>query len=153
FVMPTIWSLVLGLLFGAIVATAGSFLLVPGLQHQLQLSKDYIGEILRFGKWIFLGSAVYFGAISFDRFYLPTVIPFALLGVYGISRTIAELISIPAGRLGNMVVFPFIASNSQGARSELRALMLPLRRKFLLLSAAGFAVAAATVDLAIKIIF
>jgi O-antigen/teichoic acid export membrane protein len=153
YVMPTIWSLVIGLLFGAIISTIGSFLLIPGLRLRFQLLKDYIGEIVRFGKWVFLGSAVYYGAISFDRFYLATVITFDLLGVYGISRAISELISLLAGRLGNMVVFPFIASKSHAARSELRALISPLRIKFLILAAVGFAFATATVDLAIKIVF
>ena len=45
--------------------------------------------------------------MSFDRLYFARVIPLALLGVYGISRTISELLTTLVMRLGNIVVFPF----------------------------------------------
>jgi O-antigen/teichoic acid export membrane protein len=153
YVMPTIWSLVLGLNFGAITATIGSFFLVPELRLRFTLSRAYTRQILHFGKWVFLGSVVYFLATSFDRFYLAGVMPFALLGVYGISRSISELLTLLAGRLGNMVVFPFIASQSHIPRQELRSLVGSIRIKFLTIAAFAFSFSAATVDLAIKLIF
>jgi O-antigen/teichoic acid export membrane protein len=153
YVIPTIWSMVLGLIFGAITATIGSFFLIPELRLRFTLSRAYTRQILHFGKWVFLGSVVYFLAISFDRLYLAGVIPFALLGVYGISRSISELLSLLAGRLCNLVVFPFIASRSHIPRKELRSLVVSIRHKFLTIAALGFSFSAATVDFPIKLIF
>jgi len=117
------------------------------------MSKDYAREILHFGKWISLTSIVYFLSISFDRFYLAGVVPLALLGVYGISRSIADLTSGFALQLSNSVIFPFIARHSEVPRAELRNEVTSIRHTLLLIAALGFSVAAAFVDLAIHIVF
>ncbi len=81
------------------------------------------------------------------------VIPFALLGVYGIARSIAEILSALAVRLSNVVIFPFIASHSETPRADLRDQLVSIRAQFLLIAAIGFALAAAFADIAIRHVF
>ena len=58
------------------------------------------------------------------------------------------------GYLGNTVLFPFIASQSQMVRADLRKQLAPLRvKKLLLLGAVAMSLAVATADLAIKIFY
>jgi O-antigen/teichoic acid export membrane protein len=151
--IPTIWALVFGLIFGSAISMIGSYFLLPETGHRFEISKSYTWEIVHFGKWIFLASIVYFLSISFDRLYLASVIPLALLGIYGISRSISELLTTLVIRFGNIVIFPFIASHSELPRASLREQLISIRLRFLLIAAFGFSVSAAVVDLAIKFVF
>ena len=151
--IPTIWGLVFGLLFSGVTVMIGSHFLLPEIKHRFKISGNYTWQILHFGKWIFLSSIVYFLSISFDRLYLAGVIPLALLGVYGIARNISELLSSMALRLGNVVIFPFIAKHSEMPRADLHNQLGLIRLKYLLIAAFGFSFSAVTVDLAIKLVF
>src|SRR4029077_15389323 len=113
YLSPTIWALVLGGLFASAASTIGSYFLLPDVKQRFYISKKFVGEILGFGKWIFLSSVVYFLSMNYDRLYLPRIFPLALLGVYGIARSLSELLGVLTMRLGNIVLFPFIASHSQ----------------------------------------
>jgi O-antigen/teichoic acid export membrane protein len=151
--IPTIWALVFGLIFGSGITMVLGYFLIPETKHRFKINKTYAFEILHFGRWIFLASLVYYLSTTFDRLYLAGIIPLALLGVYGLARTLAEMLSSLAIRLGNSVIFPFIASHSDTPRAELRAQIVWLRLNFLLLAAVGFAFSAAVSDLVIKLIF
>jgi len=149
---PTIWALVFGVVLAAAIGLIGSFFLLPDVTCKFKIATHYAWEILHFGKWIFFGSVVYYFSISLDRLYLAGVVPLALLGVYGIARSISELLSILVLRIGNIVIFPFVASHSQTSRVALREQLVAIRLSFLLVAAIGFSFSAATIDLAIKIV-
>ena len=153
YLSPTIWALVFGGLFGSAVTMIGSYFLLPDIRQRFYLSKRFSWEILHFGKWIFVSSIVYFLSTNFDRLYLAKVIPLQVLGVYGIARSLSELLGQVVLRLGNYVLFPLIASNSQMLRADLRAQLASIRSKFLLVAAIGFSLFAVTADLLIKILY
>jgi len=153
YLTPTIWSLVWGGVFGSLAAAAGSYLLIPGIKQTFSLSKKYTREILNFGKWIFISSIVYFLSTNFDRLYLAKVVPLEVLGVYGIARSISEMINIIVLRLGNYVLFPLIAQHAHRPRAELRAELISIRAKFLFMAALGLSLLAAVADLPIKILY
>jgi O-antigen/teichoic acid export membrane protein len=153
YLSPTIWALVFGGLFASAITMIGSYFLLPDVKPKFHLSKKFSWEILHFGKWIFLSSIVYFLSTNFDRLYLAKVVPLQILGVYGIARSISELLGIVVLRLGNYVLFPLIASHSQMPRDELRAQLTSIRAKFMLVAAIGFSLFAATADLPIKILY
>lgn len=153
YINPTIWSLVLGSLFSTAVSTIGSFFLLPGIKQRLRLSQEYVKEIFQYGKWIFLSSIVFFLSTNFDLLYFGKVIPIDLLGVYGIARSISDLTGSLVSRLGNSVLFPFIAAHSQLSRAELREQLAPTRAKFLLAAAVGFSLFVSTADLIIRALY
>ena len=137
---PTIWALVFGLIIGSSTGMILSYFLIPETTHRLKINKTYALEILHFGRWIFLASLVYYLSTTFDRLYLAGVIPLALLGVYGLARSLAEMLSTLAVRLGNSVIFPFIASHSDTPRAELREQVVWLRLNFLLARGSRFCI-------------
>jgi O-antigen/teichoic acid export membrane protein len=153
YISPTIWALVLGSLAVNAVTTVGSYFLLSELKLRLFVSRKYLREILTFGKWIFLGSIVYFLSMNFDRLYLAKIVPLELLGVYGIARNISDLLYVLINRLGNLLVFPFIASHSHMPRAELRQQLMSIRLKFCLIAALGFSISAATADFMIRILY
>jgi O-antigen/teichoic acid export membrane protein len=150
---PTIWALVFGFLTVDALRTVGSYFLLPDLRLRFFISRKYVREILTFGKWIFVGSIVYFLSMNFDRLYLAKIVPLELFGVYGIARNISELLYSLIMRLGNMVVFPFIASHSHMPRAELRKQLVSIRFKFCLIASLGCSISAATADLMIRILY
>ena len=153
YISPTIWALVLGGLFTSAASSIGSYLLLPDLKQRFHISREFVREILGFGKWIFASSVVYFLSMNYDRLYLPKVIPLDLLGVYGVARSISELLGLLTMRLGNIVLFPFISSHSQASRPSLHGQLATIRAKFLLLVAFGISILAATADLVIKLFY
>jgi len=150
---PNIWSLVFGGLFATVITMAGSYFLLPDVKPRFHLSKRFAWEILHFGKWIYLSTMVYFLATNFDRLYLAKVIPLELLGVYGIARAISDLAGMAVMRLGNYVVFPFIATHAQMTRSELCEQLAPPRVRLLGIAALCFAFSIASIDLVIKLLY
>jgi O-antigen/teichoic acid export membrane protein len=153
YLSPTIWALVFGGLFGPAVTMIGSYCLLSDVKQRFNLSRRFAWEIVYFGKWIYVSSFVYFLSAFFDRLYLAKVVPLELLGVYGIARTFSELLGMMMQRLGNYVLFPFIASQSQMPRTELRAQLASIRAKFMVLAAVGFSFFVATGDLAIRLLY
>ena len=138
-VWPTVWALVIGALIGAIMTTLASYRIVPGLVMRFRVHRPSVHAIVHFSKWIFLSSIVYFAASNFDRLYLGTVVPLAVLGVFGIARGLADVFASLINQLGNMVLFPAIAQARLGGvdiRTKLGELRAPL------LAAAGFLIAA-----------
>jgi O-antigen/teichoic acid export membrane protein len=150
---PTVWALVFGGLFGSVVQMVGSYFLLPGVNQRFYLSGPVVSKILRFGKWIFFSSMVYFLSTYVDRFYFPKVVPLEIFGIYGIARSISDLSGNLVLRLGNVVLFPFIAAHFQMPRAELRQQIAKIRVRFLLLAGFGFSFFVATGDLAIKLLY
>jgi O-antigen/teichoic acid export membrane protein len=106
----TIWALVYGGIISSLVAMLGSFFLISGMSYKLLLSKQYVIEILSFGKWILLSTIVYFLAMNFDRLFLARSLPFQILGIYGVARSLADVLSLLVARIGSMVIFPMVAA-------------------------------------------
>lgn len=151
-ISPTVWGLVFGGLFGSFVSMIGTYFLLHDVRQRFHISKKFTLEIVRFGKWIFISSMVYFLSTYIDRLYLGSVVPLELLGIYGIARSISDLTGNLVLRLG-VVVFPFVASHSHLPRADLVHQLSPLRAKFLLLAVFGFSFFIATADLLIKMIY
>jgi O-antigen/teichoic acid export membrane protein len=150
---PTVWALAFGGLFGSFASMIGSYYVLPDVKQRFYISKEFSREIIHFGKWIFISSIVYFLSTYVDRLYLGKVIPLELLGIYGIARSISDLTGNLVLHLGSIVLFPFVASQSHLPRAELVRYLRPLRARFLLLAAFGFALFAATGDLLIKLVY
>lgn len=144
-VWPTIWALIGGLLLGTMVSTIGSFFLLRDYPHRLRMEWSAVNEIVHFGKWIFFASLVYFLAMNFDRLYFADVIPYAVLGIYGIARTFADTIMQVFQRMGSMLIFPRISATAMRG-AELRAKIRPLRWIVLLGTAAALALAVSFAD-------
>jgi O-antigen/teichoic acid export membrane protein len=153
YVSPTVWALVLGGLFGSFVSMIGSHFLLHDVKVRFHLSRKFSLEILHFGKWIFLSSLVYFLSTYIDRLYLGKVVPLELLGIYGIARSISDLAGNLVLRLGNIVLFPFVASHSHVPRGELLYELTAIRAKFLLLAGFGFSLFISTADLLVRMFY
>ncbi|NUT01579.1 MAG: oligosaccharide flippase family protein [Sphingomonas sp.] len=151
-ITPTIWALVLGSVITSAASLVASYLIIPGVRHRFILDRASAREIIFFGKWIFLSSIIYFLAMNYDRLYFAKQIPLALLGVYAIARSMADMLTSLVDKTGNMVLFPHVAS-MQSTAPEVRARLLHSRRTMLLLVAIGLAGMVAVSDAVIRLLY
>jgi O-antigen/teichoic acid export membrane protein len=150
---PTVLSIIVGTLVATATRMVASYFLVPDIRHTFYISRRYTHQIFAFGKWIFISSIVYFLSTMFDRLYLGTAIPLALLGIYGIARALSDLMGGLAARLANLVIFPLIASSSQIPHGTLRQRLAAIRFRLLVPTAVAFSLFISTADLLIALLY
>ncbi|HSC86652.1 MAG TPA: oligosaccharide flippase family protein [Polyangiaceae bacterium] len=103
----SVWALVLGGVAGTALKTAMShFFVNVGYRNRLRWSREAADSIVRFGKWIFLSSAVTFFAQQIDRIFLGKFFGLAELGIYTVAATFADLGSLVVTRLTHQILFP-----------------------------------------------
>lgn len=145
FVIPSVWALIIGLVLGTLFSTALTFVAFRSHRPRLTWDRAHALEIIAFGKWIFLSTAIYFAAISFDRLYFVGVLSLALAGIYGVARTFSDMLGSLAQRAGALLVFPRVAA-MQDRLQEAAGRLRSTRRRVLALVAVATGVAVAGAD-------
>lgn len=137
-VSPTIWGLVSGQIAGALFGAAASYLVIPGIRYRPMLDKQAFFELFSFGKWIFLSSIVFFLSSYMDRLLLGKFVAMAMLGIYGVARSLGDVFAQFGTRMANTIVFPKVAA--AGVRGDdLRHRIEKRRLQFLVLVLTGLA--------------
>jgi O-antigen/teichoic acid export membrane protein len=150
---PTIWAVVLATLVTFTVRSITSHIIMPEVKRRFCFYREYVSQILKYGKWIFISSFVFFLSMQFDRLYMGKVIPLGLFGVYGIAQSLSGLFSAAVLRLGYFVIFPLIASSSAMPRAELRRKLTSIRLSFIMIAAIGVSAFVASADLLIRLVY
>lgn len=132
----TVWALVVGGVIAGAVTLILSYLFIPGTRHRIMIDRDVAKQLTKFGKWVFFSSIVYFFAMNFDRLYFAKQISLSQLGVYGIARSLADVVTLFVQNCTNFVLYPTVAAAGL-APIELRQRMLKGRRTLLLAAAIG----------------
>jgi O-antigen/teichoic acid export membrane protein len=150
---PTIWALAFGTVAGGVYKMVSSYWLIPGYSNRLRLEPEAVKEILSFGRWMFIASALMFAAEQADRLVLGKLLSFQMLGVYTVAYTLASMPREIIRQLSHKVIFPAISNQADLPRSILRDKILRQRRLMLL----GFAVSLAALitigDLVIGVLY
>ena len=102
----SIWAMVVGSLFSALMRVFLSHAFLPGEPNALHWSRDDFGEIFHFGKWIFLTSILGFLSASGDRLILGWLIDPAMLGLYSIALFMISALQEIFLKLAGSVAFP-----------------------------------------------
>ena len=153
FVNKTIWALVVGSLTSEIVALVWSYRLIPNFSNRFAWDKEAAKELLSFGKWIFLSTAVTFFAEQADRLIFGKLLSFELLGIYGIAMTFADLPRSVTMAINGKVIFPAISRFADLPRKELRAKLNHNRKPILLGLAVGLAFLVSFGDVLVKVLY
>jgi O-antigen/teichoic acid export membrane protein len=153
YLYKNIWSLVIGTLIGSFSTTVWSHFLDAKTKNRLVLEKTAITELLSFGKWIFVSTAMMFLATQADRFLLGKIFPLALFGVYSIAVIFAELPKQIISHLSNKVIYPLISKYSHLPRNELRQKILEKRKLILIPLALLVALLAGFGDMLIDLLY
>jgi len=116
---PSVWALVWGGLVSAAFAVAASFRLPHQVEVRFRLAPAHVRELLRFGGWIFVGTALAFLASCGDRLMLGRFLTLEQLGIYTVAFFFAQSVTTVTRGLAARVLFP-VLSKLRGADPELR---------------------------------
>jgi len=151
--LRNIWALLIGDLFSALLRTFWSHALNRSQPNRLALEKNAVHELLGFGKWIMLSTAMMFLATQADRFMLGKLFSMSWFGVYSVALNLAELPKQIIGRLNGKVIYPLITKYAHLSHEELRDTMKVPRWRLLLALALLLACFGSFGDIAIHILY
>ncbi|GAA6614484.1 oligosaccharide flippase family protein [Scytonema sp. NUACC26] len=150
---PNIWALAIGTLIGGLYKLISSYRLIPNYSNRFAWDRDAVKEILSFGRWMFIASALMFAAEQADRLVLGKLLSFKMLGVYTVAYTLASIPREVIKQLSYKVIFPAISQQADLPRASLRAKIIRQRQILLV----GFAVILAALvtigDLIINVLY
>jgi O-antigen/teichoic acid export membrane protein len=152
-VNPSIWALVAGGIASNLYQLGLSYWFSKGEGNQFTWDKSVARELLSFGAWIFLSTAITFFAEQSDRLILGKLIGFTMLGIYGIALTFADLPRSVTLALNGKVLFPALARMTDLPRSTIRAKLNSKRKLILVVMAPILAVMVAFGDFVITTLY
>jgi O-antigen/teichoic acid export membrane protein len=135
-----IWAIVGGGYASSIIELTWSHFLLPGKSNRLAWDKSAVKEIISYGKWIFLSTALFFLCSQADKLILGKIFSLTLLGVYGIAFTLGDMPRQVIIALAGKVIFPSISMMADLPREELRQKILKNRNLILIPMAVGLAI-------------
>jgi len=130
-VNPTVWAIVAGGVTSSVLSVLFGHQMLNTHKHRLHWERDATRELVKFGKWILLSSAITFLAQSGDRILLPKALSIQDLSFYSLAMVLARMPCQFFGRLSAKVLFPLY---SQVAKTgEVKQINL-VSRKFAVFS-------------------
>lgn len=117
----TIWALVIGSLIASFFDMLGSHKFLPGIKNKLHWDRSALRELLHFGKWIFLSSAIGFIATQGDRLILGGLLSIEMLGIYSIAFMLSNIPVTIVSQLSHKVLFPNFSRINRESPKELKA--------------------------------
>jgi O-antigen/teichoic acid export membrane protein len=153
FFFRTVWALIVGDIVGPVIRTIWSHRINKEHPNKFKLEKAALAELVSFGKWILVSTAIMFLSSQVDRVMLGKFFGMAWFGVYGIAFNLSEMPKTVISKLGDKIVFPLISKFSYMSREELRGKIMKPRAIFLALVALMLAVLACFGDYLIDFLF
>ncbi len=134
---PSVWALVAGSIASNIYRMTLSHIpaVVPGHRNRFQLDRESLRQIFHFGKWIFLGTALFFFASQADRLVLGRLVSMTTLGIYSIAFQISDVPRSVINAFSSRVGFPLASRLASLSIAEFRGRFLRYRMYVLLTGA------------------
>lgn len=150
---PTVLALAGGRLIAELTRTIHSYSMMRELRPRFVLDPTVIREIVKFGKWILVGTIFNYLALQSDRLILGKLVALNVLALYGIAYNISDLPRQVILQFCSKVGFPFIAKFMEKSREEYTAVLLKYRAPVLLAGAVLLTGVICTGDVFIKLVF
>jgi O-antigen/teichoic acid export membrane protein len=128
--LRSVWAIPLGGIANVAALALLSHTMLPGARNRLEWHAEVLPEILTFGRWIFLSSAIGFVATSLDRLILGGTVSARELGIYSIAATAVSLVTEGLGRLINDLALPTFSEIQRERPQDLRRIHYRFRKPF-----------------------
>jgi O-antigen/teichoic acid export membrane protein len=152
-VSPSIWALVVGGITSALYELGISYYLAKGKMNRFMWEPTAVRELLSFGVWLFLSTAITFFAERADQLILSRLVGFEMFGIYIIAFTLADLPRSVTSAVSSKVIMPALSKMTDQPRPDIRQKLNGQRKRVLVVLAAGLALLAAFGDVLIKILY
>jgi O-antigen/teichoic acid export membrane protein len=108
---PSVWAIVGGNVVCNIyrLVLSHNKYVAPGIRNTFCWDKESIHSIVRFGRWILIGTAFFFFASQADRLILGKLVSFTVLGIYGIAFSLSDIPRAIILAFSSRVGYPFIS--------------------------------------------
>ena len=118
-VEPSVWALVFGGLAAGVSNLVATWFLPEQVKHRFRWDRKSANEMLRFGRWIFLGTIFAFLSSNGDRLLLGKFLTLQQLGIYTVAFFLSQAVTLFMSGLGCRVLLP-ILSRSTDSQDFLR---------------------------------
>ena len=149
---PTIWALVIGNFVSKMVELYWSHR-ISSIHHHLLWDKEAIKELISFGRWIFISTAMTFLASQSDRLILGKLFSLDMLGVYTVALTFASIPRNIIGKLNNLILMPLFSKKINLPRQEFKEKILHQRQYLLIILAIFVALMFCFGDILIQLLY
>ncbi len=106
-ISPTIWVMVGGHLFAAILDVVLSYYLFKGHHSRLAWDTSATRQLFGFGKWIMLSTAISYITVQGDKLIMGGFLSMVELGIYSLASTWSAIVAILAASLSTRVLHPY----------------------------------------------
>ena len=113
-VWPSVWALVVGALIGSAAKLALTWAGLPGPVNRFRWETLAAGELIHFGKWIFLSTVCGFLLAQGDKAILGGYLSLQELGLYNIGYFLASFPALMAGAVVARVMIPLYRARAEG---------------------------------------
>lgn len=104
--MQSVWALVYSTLLVSVIRVIMFHCLLPGISNRFHLDRSALGDLIGFGKFIFLSTIAGFAINQGDKAVLGAYVPVALLGVYNVALVLGTLPVTMSRAVANRIVLP-----------------------------------------------
>lgn len=108
-ISPTAWALVAGLVVNSLLLCIASHWMIPEIKNRFRFERKAFGELIRYGRWLFVSTVITFLAGAIDKIFLYDLISAAALGVFFIGSRFAEIGPMFFKQMGTLVGFPALS--------------------------------------------
>lgn len=115
----SVWALVAGGITSVAVRVALSHIVLAGPANRWRWERRAAGELLRFGKWVLLSSAIGFLVANGDRLLLAGLIDAETLGLYAIAFLLVNSLQVAVGQIMASVALPALSQVARERPAEL----------------------------------
>lgn len=108
----SIWALVVGGIIGAIAHLALAHVVLPGTANRFRWDPSAARELVHFGKWLFLSTALGFLVLQGDKAILGKYLSLEMLGIYNIGYFLASFPMMLGGAIISRILIPLYRERS-----------------------------------------
>jgi O-antigen/teichoic acid export membrane protein len=123
----SVWAVVAGMVISTLATVLLSQYWLPGPRNRFHWDKGALHELMEFGRWVFISSAVSVLAMNGDRILLGGFVGAETLGLYSIAVLIAGAIEGALSKLMSVVSFPALSEIVRTAPQRLPSVLTRLR--------------------------
>lgn len=149
----SVWVLVAGSLLGSLTRLIWSHALARTRPDRFGFDPLAARDLIRFGRWIFLGTIITFLAGQVDRLLPARLLEADRLGIFAIGLALAIVVPESFKAIGSRVLFPVLAAMARQGPDILRQRSVHLRLALLGPGVAALLTVAAVADPLIALLY
>lgn len=130
---PSVWALVAGIFANRLVKVVASHTVLAGVSMRIEWEPQSANELIRFGRWIFISTALGFMVARLDIFVFGSIAGMGMLGIYLLAKNLSRLTVEPLIKLASTVLLPMYSRIIEQDPNVLRTQTFKSRGMLLLL--------------------